>query len=384
MKGFKNAKIYVEGKGIVTTCLGIENGKIAYIGDDESKIDELIANVPEGSIVLPGFIDEHIHGAAGSDAMDGEVTALSTIANAIASEGTVAFLATTMTQSPKNLLKAMKAVKDYRKNDPADGAEVAGVHLEGPFISTKHVGAQPIKYVKAPDVEFFDKLNKASGNNIRIITMAPEVEGSDAFIKAVSEKGVVVSIGHTDAKYDDIVKAIECGAKNVTHTYNAQRALHHREAGTVGSALLLDELNCELITDTIHVSVPAMKLVFKNKPADKVTLITDAMRAKHMPDGESELGGQLVIVKGGEARLVDGTLAGSVLKMNDAIKNVVTKVGVPFLRAVDSATINPAKTLGIDNKLGSIKVGKNASFAIMNVDYSIEATIRNGKVIYSK
>ena len=384
MKGFKNAKIYVEGKGIVTTCLGIENGKIAYIGDDESKIDELIANVPEGSIVLPGFIDEHIHGAAGSDAMDGEVTALSTIANAIASEGTVAFLATTMTQSPKNLLKAMKAVKDYRKSDPADGAEVAGVHLEGPFISTKHVGAQPIKYVKAPDVEFFDKLNKASGNNIRIITMAPEVEGSDAFIKAVSEKGVVVSIGHTDAKYDDIVKAIECGAKNVTHTYNAQRALHHREAGTVGSALLLDELNCELITDTIHVSVPAMKLVFKNKPADKVTLITDAMRAKHMPDGESELGGQLVIVKGGEARLVDGTLAGSVLKMNDAIKNVVTKVGVPFLRAVDSATINPAKTLGIDNKLGSIKVGKNASFAIMNVDYSIEATIRNGKVIYSK
>ena len=169
----------------------------------------------------------------------------------------------------------------------------------------------------------------------------------------------------------------------MTHTYNAQTGLHHRDVGVVGTALLEDELNCELICDTIHVSVPAIKLVVKNKPHQKVTLITDSMRAKHLSDGESELGGQLVIVKNGEARLVDGTLAGSILKMNDAIKNVVTKCGVKFEDAIDFATINPAKNLSLDEKIGSIKVGKDANFAIINrKTFEILMTIREGNVIF--
>ncbi len=381
MKGFKNANVYVEGKGIVRSDLAFENGKITAIGNLD--LDEII-EVPHSAVVLPGFIDQHIHGAAGCDAMDGSIDALSAIAKAVASEGTTGFLATTMTQSVDNINKALDGVNRYIAARFEDGAEVLGVHLEGPFISTKFVGAQPIEYVAKPSSEVFDEYNKVAGGNIKIVTLAPEVDGADELIAHLKEIGVVPSIGHTSAKYADIDKAIYQGASNVTHTYNAQTPLHHRDIGVVGSALSRDELNCEIICDTIHVSVPAIKLLIKNKPHDKVTLITDAMRAKHMPDGESELGGQLVIVKNGEARLVDGTLAGSVLKMNDAIKNLVLKAGVSLTDAVDFATANPAKNLGVYAERGSIAVGKRADFAILDEDFSVLKTIRGGKEVYFK
>lgn len=382
MKGFVNANAYIEGKGVVKTNIGFEKGKITYIGD-EDKITEVIP-LPEDSVIVPGFIDEHIHGAFGSDAMDGTTDALSKIANAIASEGTTGFLATTMTQSPENILKAMRAVKEYRKENRTDGAAVLGIHLEGPFISTKHVGAQPIEYVQVPSVETFEKYNKESGNNIKLVSLAPEVEGASELIRHLNKNGIVASIGHTDATYADVKTAIENGATNVTHTYNAQKALHHREIGTVGSAMLFDELNCEAICDTIHLSVPAIKLLIKNKPHDKFTLITDAMRAKHMPDGESELGGQKVFVKNGEARLADGTLAGSILKMNDAVKNLVLKCDVKFTDAIDFATINPALNLGLGESKGSIKKGKDADFAVLDGEFNVLLTVRAGKVIYKK
>ncbi len=383
MQGFKNVKSYIQGKGIITTNIGVENGKIAYVGDDQSKIDSPF-DVSLDQVVLPGFIDEHIHGAAGADAMDGTTDALNTIATAIASEGTTAFLATTMTQSPENILNAMTAVKDYMDKNCQDGAEVLGIHLEGPFISNKHIGAQPLEYVASPDVEVFDKYNKASGNAIKIVSLAPEVQNADKLIAHLNDIGVVASAGHTDAGYEDIKKAISFGLKNITHTYNAQKPLHHREIGTVGSAMLFDSLNAEAICDTIHLSVPAIKLLIKNKPHDKFTLITDSMRAKHLADGISELGGQEVIVKNGEARLKNGTLAGSILKMNDAIKNLVLKCDVPFTDAVDFATVNPAKNLGIYDKMGSIEIGKQANFTVLDGEFSVLLTLRNGKVIYSK
>lgn len=380
MKTFKNAVVYVEGEGLKKCNLSFDK-KIEKISRCADKTAEVI-ELPQDAIVLPGFVDEHIHGAGGSDGMDGTVEDIAIIAKTIAAEGTTSFLVTTMTQSPENITKAMQAVKAYRAADSAEGARVVGVHLEGPFIAAAHKGAQPLEYVKNPDIAAFDSYNEASGNAIRIVTLAPEVEGAEAFIRHLTECGITSSIGHTGAKFADIEKAVSVGATNVTHTYNAQSALHHREIGTVGSAMLLDELNCELICDTIHVSVPAMRLLAKNKPADKLTLITDAMRAKGLPDGESELGGQKVFVKGGEARLQDGTLAGSVLRMNRAVQNMVTKVGVPFTQAVDYATINPARTLKIDDVMGSIKVGKNADFTIINANYDVLMTIRDGEVIY--
>ncbi len=380
MKGLKNVKVYIKNVGIVKTNIGIENGRIAYIGNEEN-IEPIFET---DGIVVPGFIDEHIHGAGGADAMDGTVEALQTISEFLAREGTTGFLATTMTQSPENITNALKAVKKVREKGEYKGAEVLGVHLEGPFISPKHVGAQPLEYVATPDAELFDKYNEASGNSIKIVTLAPEVEGGLGLVKHLSNIGVVASVGHTGGKYADVVNAVAAGATNVTHTYNAQTGLHHREAGVVGAAMLLDELNCEMICDTIHVSVPAIKLVIKNKPHDKYTLITDAMRAKGMPDGKSELGGQDVFVNNGEARLADGTLAGSVLKMNVAVKNLVEKAGVPFTDAIDFATYNPAKNIGVLNERGTIEVGKRADLTVLNSDFEVLYTLVNGKIVYKK
>ena len=377
MKGFKNTWIVTE-KGLEKTSLTYDE-KFVTIGKNEEGLQEL----PEEYVVVPGFIDEHVHGAAGSDAMDGTMEDLGKIANALASEGTTAFLATTMTQSPENITKALKAVKAYRELSPESGAEILGVHLEGPFISKDFVGAQPIEYLAKPSVEVFKKYQDASGDCVRIVTLAPEVEGSTELIKYLVSQNIVASIGHTNATYVDVKKAVEVGATNLTNTYNAMKPLHHREVGTVGSGFLFDELNCECICDGIHVSGPAIQLLHKNKPADKMTLITDAMRAKHMPDGVSELGGQVVIVKNGEARLENGTLAGSVLKMNNAVKNVMKFLNLPLEEVVKLASQNPAKNLGVFDQMGSIKEGKRADFVILDKDLNVVQTVRNGKVIYT-
>ncbi len=381
MKGFKGVKAYVYGKGVITTDIGIEDGKIAYIGNGEKEIEK-ICDID--GILVPGFIDEHIHGAGGSDAMDATNEALQTISEYLAMEGTTGFLATTMTQSKENINNALKAAASAIKNGKFRGAEVLGVHLEGPFISPKHVGAQPLEYVLNPSVAEFEKFQRAAEGNIKIVTLAPEENGGTELTEALKKQGVVASIGHTGATFSDVEKAVRSGARSVTHTYNAQTGLHHREAGVVGAAMLFNELNCEMICDGIHVSIPAIKLVIKNKPHDKFTLITDAMRAKGMPDGVSELGGQEVFVKGGEARLKDGTLAGSVLKMNVAIKNLVERVGVPFTDAVDFATANPAKNIGLFGERGSIEVGKRADFTVLKKDYEVEMTMVGGNVVYKK
>lgn len=379
MKAFKNASVYAEGKGIIRTSVYFDD-KIRQIGGYVAGAEEI--ELPENAVVLPGFIDEHIHGAGGSDAMDGNTKDLAVIAETVAKEGTTSFLATTMTQSKENILKAMRAVKEYREAAGEQGARIAGVHLEGPFIAAAHKGAQPLEYVAAPDAKTFDEYNAACGNAIKIITLAPETDGALDFIRHIVAQGTVVSIGHTGAKYAEVKAAMEAGATNVTHTYNAQSPLHHREIGVVGSALLLEDLYCELICDTIHVSVPAMQLLVKNKRADKLALITDAMRAKGLADGVSELGGQTVYVKGGEARLADGTLAGSVLRMNRALQNMVEKVGVPLTQAVDYCTINPARTLKMENEAGSIAEGKRADFAVLNDKFDVLYTVRDGKIIY--
>lgn len=385
MKGFKNSWILTE-EGLQKTNLTYDKTflSISEKSTEEKSTEVDLEQLPENYIVVPGFIDEHIHGAAGSDAMDATKEDLGKIAGALAKEGTTAFLATTMTQSPEAIKNALHAVDEYIKEDLPTGAEILGVHLEGPFISKEFVGAQPIEYVAKPDVETFKEYEKASGNHIKIVTLAPEEEGAEALIKYLKSKHIIASVGHTNAKYADVEKAVLAGATNATHTYNAMKPIHHREIGTVGAAFSFDELTCECICDGIHVSAPAIKLLYKNKPNGKMVLITDAMRAKHMPDGVSELGGQVVIVKNGEARLENGTLAGSVLKMNQAVKNVVKFLNLPLAEVVKMATINVAKNLGVDDKLGSIKVGKRADFVILDQDFNVIKTVRNGEVIYEK
>ena len=383
MKGLVNVSAYLYGEGIKRVNIGFEGGKIAYVGESATEI-EPISEIPSNATVVSGFIDEHIHGAGGADVMDGTLDALKTISNCLPSEGTTAFLATTMAQSREKLTRALRAVRSAVDNDEIVGAGVLGAHLEGPFLSSRQVGAQPAEYLEEPSIERFDEYDAASGGKIKIVTLAPERQGGTALIRHLSEKGIVASIGHTDATYAEVVAAVRSGAKSVTHTFDAAKGLHHREIGGVGGALLTDELNCEMICDTIHVSVPAIKLAWKNKPKDKFTLITDSIRAKGLPDGESELGGQTVIVKNGEARLADGTLAGSVLKMNVAVKNLVTKCGVSFTDAIDCANVNPAKNLGVFDRYGSIAVGKAADLTVLDEGFEVLLTMVGGKVVYRK
>ena len=379
MKGFNQVKAYVEGKGIVKTSLKFENGLISEITD--SVVSDGLT-IPENWLVLPGYIDQHVHGAAGCDAMDATTAAISTMAMTVDQEGVTTFCPTMMTQSVENINKALANIKQYIEENHPEGAKVLGVHLEGPYISKDYIGAQPLSYVQNPGVESFKKYQKASGNHIRIVTLAPEVSGSEELIPYLVQEGIVASIGHTASKFQDVKKAVGLGARNLTHTYNAMRPLHHREIGTVGAAFLLDDLACEIICDGIHLSVPAMQLLLKNKPKDKVILVTDAMRAKAIGEGESELGGQKVFVKNGEARLGDGTLAGSVLTMDRAVRNMINLVGLPIEQAVDMATINPAKNLGIDKEEGSIAKGKKANFVVVDENFNVKMTIREGRIIY--
>lgn len=382
MSRFQNVRAYLPQKGIVRADIVCENGVIVSV--TETKDTSAPSSLPENAILLPGFIDEHIHGAGGADAMDGDRKALQTISETIAKEGTTAFLATTMTQSPNAINTALHAVRDAIQAGDLEGAAVVGVHLEGPFISPKFIGAQPPEYVATPNVAIFDAYQKEADGAIRMVSLAPEVAGADQLIAHLAANGVRPAVGHSGAGYDEMMAAVDAGLSCVTHTYNAQSPVHHREVGVVGSAMLCDALYTELICDTIHVSIPAIKLLLRNKPQDKVILITDSMRAKGLCDGISELGGQTVYVKNGEARLENGALAGSVLRMNDAIRNLVEKVGVPFETAVDFATVNPATHLGLAHERGTIEVGKRADFTVLDDAFNVLQTIVGGKTVFEK
>lgn len=380
MKGFKNVRAYILGKGIITTDIAVENGRIVEVGENLDITQPF--DYQQGQVVVAGFIDEHIHGAGGGDSFDGSEEALSTISNFLAKEGTTTFLATTMTQSREKINKVLEGINSYIKKAPKNGARVLGIHLEGPFISRKHVGAQPLEHVQEQTIERFDEYYKSSGNNLKIVSLAPEEPGAEELIPYIASLGIVVSAGHTDAGYYVMNDAVEKGLTCVTHTFNAQKGVHHRDLGTAGAALLNDKLYCEAICDLIHLDAATIKLLIKNKPHDKIILITDAMRAKGMADGISELGGQKVIVKNGEARLENGALAGSTLKMNEAIKNLVLKCGVKFTDAIDFATINPAKNLNIFDDCGSIEKGKRADFAVLDEEFNVCLTIRGGEKVH--
>lgn len=378
--GFKNSWILTED-GLLKTDLIVKNGIIDSIGkNDNFELYELSDNL----IVVPGFIDQHIHGAKGFDIIDGNVSDIKEIAEALPQEGVTAFLGATTTQSIEVIDKSLVAAKKYIDAKSELGAELLGIHLEGPFITKKYMGAQLPNYIIKPSINDFKHFEEVSGNNIKLVTMAIEEEGSNELIDYLKSSNIIVSIGHSAAGFKEIKNAIKKGVTCVTHTYNGMKPLRRDDIGTVGSTFLFNELYSELICDGIHVSEPAVKLLWKNKPNDKVILISDALRTKFMPDGKYYELEQVIILKGKEARLEDGKLAGSVLKINEAIKNYMDFTGCDFIDAVKCATENPAKNLGIFDKMGSIKEGKLANFTVVDKDLNVYLTIRNGKVIYMK
>lgn len=376
--GFKNSKIYVYGKGIIETSLTIENGKIQEIGECNGELLEL----PKNLIVIPGFVDKHIHGANHSDFMNPTKEDLKNIVSAVVKEGTTSLLATTMTQSMEAITASVKNIGEYIDENNG-GVEILGIHLEGPYVSLKFAGAQPPEYIIKCDVESFKKLNEASNNHISQVSLACEENGFD-FIKYLVENNIVASIGHSNSPYELVEKAADMGAASITHTYNASRGIHHRDIGVTGGAMLDDRYNCELICDLIHVSAPAIKLLYKTKGKDRISLITDSIEAKYMPDGQYSLGGQPVFVENNAARLENGTLAGSTLKLNEGVYNFMKTLNLSLEDAVDCATINPARVLHVDDRKGSIEIGKDADLTVVDENMNVYMTICRGQVVFSK
>lgn len=325
-------------------------------------------------VIVPGFIDVHTHGAYGYDTMDGNTQDVINMVHGQISEGITSVFPTTMTQSVENISNAMVAINEAAEQEPA----IVGVHLEGPFINPHFKGAQPEQYIIAPSQELVQKWNELSGNRVRLITYAPE-QATDvaAFEDYLAENNIIGSIGHSNATREFLQQNSK--ASHITHLYNAQRPMAHREPGVTGHAMLEDNIRTELIVDGFHVYPDMVNLAYKLKTAHRIDLITDSMRAKGLGDGESELGGQKVWVKDKQARLVDGTLAGSVLEFDDAFRNMMNFTGATVHEAIQMASVNQAVEFGLTTK-GTLAVGKDADLNVFSADFSeLTATYSMGR-----
>ncbi|WP_439744621.1 N-acetylglucosamine-6-phosphate deacetylase [Bacillus pseudomycoides] len=366
-----NAKIYtgheVMGSGFIRYAEKIE--EIGLMAQYVSQENETVFDA-EGKIVIPGMIDVHIHGGYDIDAMDANSDGLVTLGKEMLKEGVTTYFPTTMTQAPEAIEAALSAAKEAKEK----GAHFEYIHLEGPYVSKKRAGAQPLEHIVPANIEQFKQWQEASGNLIKLVTYAPEEEGAVEFEKYLAETSVVGTMGHTDA-VDAQLKSRNI--THATHLYNQMRGLHHREPGVVGHVLLNPNVMVEVITDGIHIHPDMVKLAYKLKGPKKVSVITDAMRAKGLEDGLYELGGQPVHVKNGSARLEDGTLAGSILKMDQAFRNVIEFTGCSIEDAVLMTSVNQAEEFGLTNK-GALTVGKDADFVVMTEDLHVYDTVRLG------
>ncbi len=322
-------------------------------------------------IIIPGFIDIHSHGGYGFDSMDGEPAQIKKMVNDMVHEGITSYFATTMTQSSTAIAKAMRGIKKVAEHNPI----IQGIHLEGPFISPVFKGAQPEEYIQAPDIELFNEWNELAGHLIKLVTYAPEYKTASAFENYCLKHNIVPSIGHSNAKREELRTS---KASHVTHLYNAQREFKHRQPGVTGHALLEDNIYCEIIADGFHVSPDMIRLAYKLKGPEKLELITDSMRAKGMPEGVSELGGQKVIVKDKQARLETGNLAGSVLKYQDAFRNIMKFTGCGIEEAVLMSSVNQAREFCLKDK-GTLSVGKDADLNLFDDEMQLIKTYSMGK-----
>lgn len=355
----------------------IQNGKIKEINPQNENEQHVIDG--KGLYLAPGFIDVHIHGAGGCDTMDGTKESLNTIAKTVVKHGTTSFCPTTMTMPVEAIHKSIEVIKDAKQNG-TDGANVLGAHLEGPFISPKAIGAQNPDHLQKLSMDTYNAMVGDDRDAVTSITLAPEVPGALDVIKELSKENVLVSMGHTKATYEEAIEGIKAGASHVTHLFNAMTPFTHREPGVVGAAYDTD-ITAEVITDGIHVSYPALRTTFKVKGTDKCLLVSDAMCACGMPDGMYALGGQDVIVESGAARLKNGALAGSVLTIDNAIKNLKNNTDLPLNEIVRMATYNPAMYAKVETHKGLIKEGYDADLVLFDENISIKKVIVGGKEV---
>ncbi len=330
-----------------------------------------------GNYVIPGLTDIHFHGCMGSDCCDGTVEAFQTIARYELSQGITSITPATMTMSEEVLSQICRAAKTYCDTAEENAADFCGLYMEGPFINAAKKGAQNEKYITPADTAMLNRLQDLSGNMLRTVAIAPETAGAMDFIRENSSR-VNISIAHTTADYDTAKEAIACGASQLTHTYNAMPPFSHRAPGPIGAAADDDHCRAELICDGIHIHPAVVRTTFKMFGDDRIIFISDSMRAAGLADGQYDLGGQNVTVKGNLAVLEDGTIAGSVTNLMDCVRTAVHDMGIPFASAVKCAAVNPAKAVGIYDAYGSLTPGKFANIVILDKNLDIKTVLHHG------
>jgi N-acetylglucosamine-6-phosphate deacetylase len=376
----------ITSKGeIANAGILIRDGEIEMVGPRSGM--ELPSGATEvqatDSTAIPGFVDVHIHGAGGHDVMEANEAALSTITGRLAAFGTTSLLATTITASADDTCRSVEGIAKYISGQYQTSdtrAEILGIHFEGPFLSKERRGVHPAEWLQLPSAELLQRFLQAAAGNARILTIAPELLGATPCIDAARSLGMVVSIGHTDASYEQARAAVAHGAHHATHVYNAMRPFTHRDPGVIGAVLTTPEVTAELIADGIHVDEIAMKVLLQAKGAQGVVLISDGTSATGMPDGEYLLGGLKVTVNGGVCRNAEGRLAGSTLTLDRALRNIV-RLGIPLADAVRMLTLNPATLLGIEFKKGALRTGADADIVLLNDGLEIERVWTRGTVV---
>jgi len=383
--------IALVGGKIVTPFRVVDNGTIVI---KEKKIYELgkssDVKIPDkfkvidvsGKVITPGFVDLLVHGGKGYGFADEAEESIGVVSEYFLSHGSTTVLASLFAKPEEQLLNDLRRLADYIEDHPT--ANIKGIHMEGPYLNKELKGAMNESYLWKPTVESFGKIWEASRGHIKIMTIAPEIPGAINVMRAAANYGVVLSIGHSMANYSEIEVAIDNGAAHVTHIFNAMRPFHHRNPGVVLSALLRNELKIELIADTLHVHPAVMELLLKLKGSSGIVLVSDSIRAGGMHEGEYEFADQKVFMKNHKAVLEDGTLAGSTLTLNKAIKNMVETANAKLTEAVRMASLNGAKVIGMEQHKGILAAGKDADIVVLNDDYSVEMTIIAGKIGFQK
>lgn len=368
----KNAQVYTEEFRFEEQDILVEGSCFADSASEKEIVyaDDLYA--------IPGLIDIHLHGAVGCDFSDGDVTGIEQIAEYEAFHGITTIIPTTMSQQEKELEKTIKSIAGYRNQ--AKRADVAGIYMEGPFMSKERKGVHKEENLRKPDLALVDKMQKLARGKIKIVTVAPELEGAIDFIKAGS-KNYRISIAHTAANYESSKEAFAAGAVQLTHFFNGMAPFNHREPGIIGAALENGSCMAELICDEFHIHPTVINMTFRIFGAERVILVSDSMRATGMRDGEYMLGEHKVVVTDGVARMKDGTLAGSTRNLMDCLKLAVTEMKIPLETAIRAATYNPAAAVGILDKYGSITSGKKANVVFVDKELNVVMVMKDGKIL---
>lgn len=378
----KNAQVLDGDFRFINADLKIQDGKIQKILPQEidysgSEGDDIQILDMKDHYVVPGFIDVHTHGCLGFDTMDADYDDFSEMSAFMAKNGITSFLPTSMSASYNDLVQVAENLKMTIEKG-TDGANILGLYMEGPYFNVKYKGAQKADTLRSPSFSEFQKLQEISGNHIRVISLAPELDGAIDFVKKMtSQNDVVVSLGHTYASYDEAKEAIRYGAQSITHLFNAMRTMKHRDPGIIGAAFE-SNVTVELICDGIHLHPTLLRLVYRLKGVNRMLLVSDSMRATCLKDGTYSFGGQQITVNEGIAKTEEGNLAGSTATLFQCFQNAV-KFGIPVEDALKMVTYNPARLIGAEKQKGSIKKGKDADLLILDKDYNLVSTIVGGK-----